>query len=135
MCEFHERLIAAAVSFGAEQVRLERRGAGEHNSRFRSHPHLTGLVAARRFRFPVPLRPKDTRRWRNSVTKLRRLLIQLGGAPNRKVAASRGSTKGRPQKVYQFKRCQSNLKLPSAPLEPTRLSRDPWGPLRTLVLS
>jgi hypothetical protein len=79
MCDFHARLIAVAERLGAQEVRLEPPGASETNGRFRSHPHIAGLVGGTRFRFPVPLRPKDTpRRLLNYFTKLRRLLVELG---------------------------------------------------------
>lgn len=131
MCDFHARLIAAAEKFGAEQVRLEPPGDGEHDGRFRRHPHITGLVAGERFRFPVPLRLKDTpRRWLNYFTKLRRLLVELGGTPVANTP-SNGAAR-RVRKARRPRLLQSLPRQPAFTKGPTRLTRDPWEPLRAL---
>jgi hypothetical protein len=123
--------MAAAEKFGAQEVRLEPPGAGDGDGRFRRHPHITGLVAGKRFRFPVPLRLKDTpRRWLNYFTKLRRLLIELGVTPVANSPANGIARRGR--KVRRPRLIQGLPRQPASPTGPTRLSRDPWAPLRAV---
>ena len=133
MCDFHVRLIAVAEKLGAQQVRFEPPGAGERDGRFRSHPHITGLLAGTRFHFPLPSRPKDTpRRWLNYVANLRRLLIKLG-APNPQSAGRNGhAVKHRRRKARPHRPNQSGLKAPSVSRGATRLDRDPWAALRAM---
>jgi hypothetical protein len=46
-------------------VRIEHGGARGSPRRFRRHPHLTGQVNGRPFKFPIKLRPRDaSRRYR-----------------------------------------------------------------------
>jgi hypothetical protein len=62
MCDLHDRLIDRARALGACRVRIEHGGARGSGRRFRRHPHLTGEINGKTFKFPVKGRPRDVSR-------------------------------------------------------------------------
>jgi hypothetical protein len=60
--EFHDRLIERARALGASHVRIEHGGGRGSARRFRRHPHLTGEINGKAFKFPVTARPRDASR-------------------------------------------------------------------------
>jgi hypothetical protein len=121
--------MAAAENLGAEQVRLEPPGVGDSDGRFRRHSHITGLVAGKRFRFPVPFRLKDTpRRWLNYFTNLRRLLVALGASHPKGASASLDASHRR-RKRRPRKHPRSPFNPVVVPEEPGPLDLVRWAPL------
>jgi hypothetical protein len=125
MSDFHTRLIGVAERLGAENVKFEPMGEGDEA--FAKHPQITGFVAGKVFRFPVPGRKKDKPcRFLNYATKLRRDLVAMGATPPERPKAGRpGRRTRRPRHVEP-----STKSLP--PREPTRLDCDPFAPLAQL---
>jgi hypothetical protein len=83
VCDLHNRLIERARALGAARVRIEHGGTRGSPRRFRRHPHLTGEINGKTFKYPVRARPGDTSRgyWRACLRGLEEHLRAVAHRP------------------------------------------------------
>lgn len=139
MSRLNNLLVERARSMGARNVRIEHGGGRGSAGRFRRHPHLTGQLNGKFFKYPIKSRSRDASRdhRHNCLRDFEAFLRKLGGQPpprlQRRMSSAAGATTT-PRKT-KTRRCRSRDARPSkvtgcARPAPTRLDLDPWEVLR-----